>query len=282
MTSLVATTWDAVVKARSEADFYRISINLQQLATPGDVKQLLDGSATVPPGNFRAWLENLYRWVTLHEQTPFVFGRRDLSKSVSLYSGENGAKTLVIGFCGRAQLLCAPLPVILQYFPPDLYDVLVLRDPNSQGFVDGIAGYSASFASLLEKIEGDVNLGDYDSIRCWGTSGGAAAALAAGIRFEASRRVSFCGRPPTSSSFYGRKPAALDLEARLKKSSVAKGRAFGVYGASHSQDKNNALQLARLMEIALIPIDGLSDHIIIHPLHLRGELGGVFQKVGLI
>jgi hypothetical protein len=36
------------------------------------------------------------------------------------------------------------------------------------------------------------------------------------------------------------------------------------------------------MEIALIPIDGLSDHIIIHPLHLRGELGGVFQKVGLI
>lgn len=279
--SLVLTTLKNLASAHDEADRYRVSVDLMKYAAPAEIRILVENS-TIEPGPFRSWLHDLDANVVLNRSTYAAFKHARLAEGVSLYSNGEGSKTLVMGFCGQAHFLCVPTPVLLQYFPEDSFDFLVLRDPERKGFSTGSLGYARSFPELVQRLRSELNVGRYRDVRCFGVSSGGAPALAAGVILGASKLVSFCGRPPTVSQSYGDTAASIAIENCLKESRVENGRAFAVFGADNRTDSGNARSLARLLNIKLMPIRASADHNVITPLHQRGELGAMFQAVGLL
>jgi hypothetical protein len=267
--------------AQNVATFYRVSIDLQKFATPDDIKALFERRTTFEPG-FAKLVSDLSDLVFLQNKDCHRFDHRPLSNSVSLYVGSPDNKRILIGFCGKAQLLTLPIPVVLQYFPPGSYDVAFVRDPVRLGFTTGSSGYAESFTDMIERLRRDLNLDRYEKIFCMGTSGGGAAALAGGTLLDAASAASFCGRPPTTSSIYGQAKSTVDMEAVIRKSRLPKERAFALYGTENRQDKEHARQLAKLMDLTVLPMPGISDHNLAAGLHIDGRLGQVFQAIGFL
>lgn len=281
MTSLVMSTLVTMKSMRTAADFYRASIDLQKYATPDDIKALFERRAAFDVG-FAKLVSDLFDLVFLQNKDCYRFDHQALSNTVSLYVGAPDNKKILIGFCGKAQLLTLPIPVILQYFPPGSYDVAIVRDPVRLGFTTGSSGYAESFADMIERLRRDLSLSRYEKIVCMGTSGGGAAALAGGTLLDAASTASFCGRPPTTSSIYGQAKSTVDMEAVIRRSKLPKERAFALYGTENRQDKDHAHQLARLMNLTVVPVPGIGDHNLAAILHLDGKLGQTFRKIGLL
>ena len=179
MTPFVLATLERLSTCKTETDYYPVRISVTQYATPRDLETLLNHPATQRHAQFCGWLDEqldlaLLQHASLSDAV-LVSGR----DSISFYSERPGRDTLLIGFCGRAQLLFLPTAVVLQYFGRRA-DFLVLRDLKQRGFEAGIADYAEGFANLITALEREFEFGRYTHIRCMGSSGGGAAALAAG------------------------------------------------------------------------------------------------------
>jgi hypothetical protein len=278
--SLVLSTLESLKAARSNDELFRISRGLMRLAAPAEVKALVESPA-VPSGPFRAWLAAFYANVTRHRPDVTMHRHRLVTHDISFYSAGPGRKRIVIGVCGQAHLLCSPTAVLLQYFPDDEFDVLVLRDPQGANYSMGIFGYANRFPAVVERLRVDLALDGYDDIRCFGVSAGAAPAILAGLMLNGSSIVSLCGRPPSVSPTYGREPGAIEIEERLRTAAPADGRIAAVFGARNEADARNAEGLAALVRLRLVPVD-LAEHGIVVPLHKEGKLTMMFRDVGLL
>jgi hypothetical protein len=276
--TIVASTLQELEKARSEADNQRIAIEVMKYATPLEIDGLLQ---SMGPSPFRNWLRGLHVHVTRHTGKPAAFDCDYSSEAVSRYSNGGNSKTLIAGFCGKSQLIHGPTAVLLQNLPQSC-DILILRDLSRMGFSKGVPGYADSFQEFIEKLRAEFDLDRYEDIRCMGGSSGAAAAFAAGQLLNASKLVSFSGRPPSLSRRYGESEVADGLERHIAEGPAGPDRAFAVFGADNANDVNGADALTRLLNVTLIPIDGVADHNIIRPLHVSGELPGILQRVGLL
>jgi hypothetical protein len=265
--------------ARTQPDIYRAEIDIQRLATPAEIVELFEQRQSFDE-SVAAWIAKTRDLVFLHHPEPRLFDHRLLDGNISHFAGPPGRKTLIVGFCGVADMLCLPIPTFLQYFDPVRFDVVVLRDPTRRGFAAGLSGHSTSFAELIERLARDLAFASFESIRCIGTSGGGAASLAAG-QLLAAPTGCFCGRPPTASSVYGRTAFAEALEATIR-GPGSKDRLVALFGAGNPKDEKNAHALAALTDLTLVPIEGLADHNVIGPLHQRGDLAAVFARAGLL
>jgi len=281
MTAMVLSALDAIRNANSPADYYKISMNLQRFATPADFVALV-GNQTIAKGDFRDWLVKFHDFILLHSKEAIQSQIKRVSNSNFLFHNErSGKRILVIGFCGRGGILLLPIAVWLQYLLPEA-DVLVIDDPGHKGFTTGILNHSCSFHEMLERLSRDFSIDTYDEVRCFGTSGGGAAALAAGIVLDASKMVSICGRRPTYSSSYGRTQPALDMESILRSSPARKENAFAVFGDGDLKDRTNAQQLAAIMEITRVPVPNVDHHNAPHELHTKGTFSDLFRRTGLL
>jgi hypothetical protein len=234
------------------------------------------------PGPFRNWLRDTYALVTRHVATPAAFDCDYSSAGISRYSGRGRASTVLVIFCGRAQILAGPTASVLQYFQPESFDILVLRDQQMQGFTKGIAGFAGSFTDLIDRLRRDFDFDGYNEIRCMGGSSGAAAALAAGQLLGSSKLVSFGGRPPSQSTGHGDTAGAEELQRHISAGPDGAGRAFAVFGADNADDVKGAEALAELLNLTLVPLDGIADHSLIGALHRNGTMPAILQKVGLL
>ena len=279
--SLVLSTLNGLAAARDDSDRFRIATELMRYATPKEIKLLADNPAIVNDA-FRGWLVELDRNVGLHRPARVAYGHRRLSTGVSLYANAaaTGPKTLVMGFCGTAHLLCSPTAVLLQYFPDDAFDFAVVRDMTRTGFSAGSFGYADSFPKLVERLRNDLAPERYREVRCFGVSSGGAPSLAAGAMLGAAKSACFCGRPPTYSASYGSTAASAELERILKNAGIG-AEASIVFAAHNQTDVRNAKGLAGLVGARLVPIEDLSDHNVMTPLHRRGDLDAMFRSVGL-
>lgn len=279
MTPYATRTLAALGACKTAADFYRIQIDLQQHATPAEVAFL----TTRPmrwPQEFDTWLDALFAMMTLNNRRIEPFSTRRLNDHISLYEGTGSRGVLAIGFCGVAGLLFMPIPYLLQYFAAENTDVLVLRDPTRAGFIAGVRGYAGSFRDLMDGLRRDLNFPRYGDIRIFGTSGGGAAALAAGVLVGSARAVSFSGHLPTSSQRYAAEAATTDLEDVLRTAPARPGD-FCVYGAANQRDAANAVELANLLQLRLYPVASVADHNVVFDLHRRHLLSDVLADVGL-
>ena len=112
---LVARVLAGLATASSASDYYRIQIEMAQLATGPETATARTSAVRAPP----TLVQDLDR--TLNESAkvrPSLadFQRRRIDDSVFLYTNGNGADHLTVGFCGFIGLLSMPLAIVLQYF----------------------------------------------------------------------------------------------------------------------------------------------------------------------
>jgi hypothetical protein len=278
--TLIASTLLALENSGGQADYQRIAGDILKYATPREIESLV--MQVTAPSPFRNWLRDTYALVTRHRAAPAAYDCDYASPGISRYSGGDSARTVVVIFCGKAQILAGPTASVLQYFPPEAFDILVLRDPALQGFTTGVTGFADSFTGLIDRLRSSFDLDRYEEIRCMGGSSGSAAALAAGQLLGASRLVSFGGRPPSQSVSHGNTADAEELERLISGGPDGAGRAFAVFGADNAEDSAAAQALSKLLSLTLVPLAGIADHSTIGALHRTGGLSATLQEVGLL
>jgi hypothetical protein len=280
MTPFVESTIAALDACRTQSDYYRVQFDILKSATPKDFAALVEalpGHEWVAP--YKQWLTMHDENVRLHHPLPSDYALVGGGEEASLYSEGSGREILVIGFCGRADLLFLPAATIMQYLSPDA-DLLVLRDPAKAGFAGGLAGYADTFDDMIDALGRAFDFTRYKRIRTIGTSGSGAAALAAGVLLAAERAVSVCGHLPS-----GRRRAH-DLPHRIE--DIIRGspgspeRFYAVFGDQCERDHRNANEIARVFAVTLHPIRGMEEHNVIRRLHVEGRLAHLFGEVGLV
>lgn len=277
--TLVKSTLRELEGAVTYADYHRLADQLFKYATPGEIEALVLRVTAASP--FRVFIRNFYKLITQH--TGIAGYHCDhVSDAISRYSGGVTAHTVIVAFCGSSQLLHGPTATVLQYFPCESFDILVLRDPDMQGFTKGIAGFANNFTDLIAKLRTQFAFDRYSYIRCFGGSSGGAAALAAGQLLGASRLVSFVGRPPTQSNTYGQTSGADELQEIISAGPDSAGPAFAVFGANNAKDKKGAEELSKFLDLALVPVEGIADHNILGVLHRNGSMSAILHRVGLL
>ncbi|MEX0852848.1 MAG: hypothetical protein WD036_06150 [Bauldia sp.] len=259
---------------------FRVEIELMRHATPRDIEALLDlRNRRDWPDTFGQWVAEHYAFVTLHERSISRFALIRGGGAVCLYSAGPGRKSLVIGFCDKAEMLSMPLAATLQYFPPHC-DLLVLRDPSRNGFTRGIPGHAVSFTGLLDALARDFDFAGYRGVRCLGMSGGGAAALACGVVLKADRAACFSGHYPSRGS-HASPDTPVQIEAIIRGSAGARERFFAVYGAGNEPDARGAREIAETFAMTLCPVNDISQHNVVIRLHRQGQLSEMLARIGL-
>jgi hypothetical protein len=271
----------AIAAARGQADYYRISLEILRYATPLDVTALAESKA-IGSGVFKDWLTKFRDMVMHHNPQMTMYRQGRVASGVTLYSsgGDRREKVLLVGLCGRARNLCCATAMFLQYFPDTAYDLVVLTDATKIGFTGGILGYAQPFVAAIEKLRADLEIEGYRETRTLGVSSGGSPALLAAALLKSTRAVCIGGKLPTDSDEYGKTPAAIELEAALRKTEL--DRAVAVFASGNSVDVANAQKLAKVVRVTLMAIPDMDDHALIEPLDRRGELTGFFHSVGLL
>jgi hypothetical protein len=278
--AILELTRTALADLKSPTDLYRLQVNIQQFATPDEIAALMAEQSRFPK-EFNMWLGGMLDWMTGVRKDIPTYQRRMIGDHITLYSAPTQSKALAIGFSGKAGRLFMPTPLVLQYFSVGSCDLLIIRDPERIGFVNGVPGYAASVEDLPEKLGSDVDFDKYPEIRTLGTSGGSVAALILGARLNAPHAVSFSGHLPSVSPRYGTYPGSAALEAALR-SLGPRPDYVCVFGATNGFDLARALEINKLVPLRLMPIKGVSDHNVMFALHQRGELTKLLREVGLI
>ncbi len=130
--------------------------------------------------------------------------RTDIAPNVAHFSAHAGARTLVVGFCGKKLRLLMPVAMMLQSLDDRRFDALVLADPQRLHFDQGIPGFAQSLPDIARRIAAIVEENGYDSVITYGTSMGGFPALRMGSLIGAARAVSCGGRPVNHMERLGR------------------------------------------------------------------------------
>jgi hypothetical protein len=102
---------------------------------------------------------------------------------------------LLVVFSAPRARLGIPVSYFLQALRDDVYDVLVLRDPNDEHYTRGVRGLG-SFLDTTRRIEDFAGTRGFQQIITYGASLGGLPALRAGRLLKASRAISVGGRYP--------------------------------------------------------------------------------------
>jgi hypothetical protein len=125
-------------------------------------------------------------------QPPVRYVRERWCEDADYYTSNQGARSLIVGFCSGAHRLGVPTSYFLQCLRDDLYDVVVLRDARRAHFADGVQG----LGSLLETTRAIKKFAEgrgYSEIISLGVSMGGYPALRAGLMLKADRAISIGG-----------------------------------------------------------------------------------------
>jgi hypothetical protein len=208
------------------------------------------------------------------------FRRRVLAQEAALYEGEaaSSERSLLVGFCGMADRLMLPLPMILQHLPARRWDVLLLTDSRRAHYRKGCLGFADSLPDLVRRVAA---LSDgYARCVALGTSMGGLAAVAVARLAAMERGISIGGRPPNPvlhlRSRDGALPAFDPLCACLPSSS---GRFVFTYSGGHADDAVEARRYAPTVGGCDLPIPGLVGHNLLHALQEKGVLADFLDLV---
>ncbi len=113
---------------------------------------------------------------------------------MNLYSADQGARTLLVGFCGWKARLSMPVSLILEALDSTEVDLLLLADLRQRHFDGGIEGYARSLPELMDKIGTLALRRGYGASITYGCSMGGIPALRGGGLLGAAKAISVGGR----------------------------------------------------------------------------------------
>jgi len=208
------------------------------------------------------------------------FERTELSPNVTLYSSKMGARTLIVGFCGKKLRLLMPLPMMLQFTDDSQCDVLILSDPLRLHFDRGIGDFADTMPGLARRIDRIASQGHYAAVITYGTSMGGFPALRMGGLLGADRAISVGGRPPDHiRRLTAGSPTinAFDLICNCRMPFATP--CYVLFSAGKEQDVRAASALAAIMpdsRLGGVPCEGHNFPIRIFS---KGNLGEYFSRL---
>lgn len=269
-------------QCRTTADFYRMQIDQENLATPEELLALRSEQSRLP-GPARQWIREISVKMLGRDTIAQPFRRSVISEGITLFSDQRGdkrEKALLLVFCGKIPRPFMPTAMFLQALPAQKCDVALLSDRGA--FLNGMFGYAADMVELATKLRRDLNLSAYASFSCAGISAASAGAVATGLMVGARNATSLGGRPPIE--ILGEKPiGGLDPDV-INRSFCELGQQNSgvkiklVYGEGHEKDRLGALELKNIFEGELLPIENISEHNIFFELKKIGKLRSFLWK----
>lgn len=105
--------------------------------------------------------------------------REKLEPNVNFYSncGNRNTKTLLVCFCGVGNQIGITAASFLQRIDANRFDVVMLIDPSSSHFRNGISGFCDGLPDVIEDIQRRCFTDEYDSVYALGHSMGALVAM---------------------------------------------------------------------------------------------------------
>ncbi|HEY6630101.1 MAG TPA: hypothetical protein VIZ90_01485 [Rhizobiaceae bacterium] len=176
------------------------------------------------------------------------FKRTGIHPDVKLYSADAGARTLIIGFCGRRLRLMMPIALTLQHLDDRQYDVLTLGDRRHLHFDAGIEGFAGSLPELARRISEIIDPRGYSSVISYGISAGGFPALRLASLLNVDRAISVGGRPAWHIDRLLEQKStinAFDLICHCRATPTA--RLYSLFSAPVEEDAEAAAKLAAVM-----------------------------------
>lgn len=209
----------------------------------------------------------LYRdrglWRSVYGPKPIVlswqvrpYRREVIGPGVTLYTADRSARTLIIGFSGRAGRLFLPLALVLQALDHRRYDLLIVADTRHLHFDTGIEGYADSLPDLARRLSDLASTRKYGSVITYGTSMGGLVALRMGQLMKADRAIAAGGRFAWNVGRLLRRQAhvqAFDLLCHCRQGGTTES--YAIFSDGDATDADSANRLAAMYpDCRLIPL----------------------------
>ncbi len=258
---------------------WRLHRDAENLLTPLEV-MALKGIVSTLPAPTQKWLEGTDPYL---KGEPQGYLRTELSEHIDLYSDpayQRAEKRLVIAFCGHVNRLMMPLHRMLQCLPSQLFDLVLLMDSNRVHFQNGVPPVAGSLLELVDWLTSRPALRGHKATLCYGTSGGAFAALRAGILMKAEQAISVGGRfhsHPARIAHAVPMPAFDPLCLCFGDVST---KLTCVYSAGCEHDRQSTEQLTQTLAVERLVVPGVSHHVPFMELtteQLEAFFGRVFE-----
>ena len=162
----------------------------------------------------------------------------------------------------------------LQRVPALEFDVLLLRTPERDFYLNGVPGYSSDLPSTCENVMRDTGIAQYASVHCVGTSMGGVPALLAARLLDACVGLSVGGAMGQTGDLARHiRAAGLHRPRRLQAGEALRPRLFNLYSGANERDIGTNQMLCDLMpEVTPIVASGFKDHNTLYELLLQKRL----------
>jgi hypothetical protein len=267
----------ALARCETTADRYRVQIDAENELSPAEVAALHRAALDLPEDS-RPWIDKLAAMCRRIRNTIQPFRRHAVGPGVAFLEGTappGAPRVLVYAFTGVAQRMMLPLAPFMQGLPADRCDVVVLRDPNRLGFLNGVAGYATDLPSLAARIAAELPVSGHAASVCIGTSSGGAPALAFGQLMGARLALSLGGLHPRTMRLRNAE-APLDRFAFEKLRAAAPPPATRLVCA-HGEDFHRDCVRSRLLAMTVPGCEVLA----VRGVALHGVVAGLFQHNAL-
>lgn len=245
----------------------KVAIASKAVKAPGAIEKLLLDRA------YRRWRRDLRAEIeSLTRDRAWL--RRILAEGAFLYGDPTiptAQKRLIVGFTGNLARLMQPTYRVLAGLDPKRFDLLLLRDPAKALFVEGGPGLGHDMPSVCAYANDFFVSSGYAAAIALGTSGGAPAAIHAGLVHGWQRVVAISSPAPSVRPEIA--PLLADAATRAGASSCPIILVF----SSNLRDVDAARAL--LQAIPFAESDHLLDyssHNILNEAHDRGEIEVLF------
>ncbi len=295
--------YDSLIsQCRSENDLNRVHIAFGNTMTPDEVLHLddvlfVDGVHAAPPLRedrkfsedelkriARVWIEDIrddLKRVGKREAEPF--GRRDLRKSVTLYTdgGSPHDKTLLLTLPGSNHRLMMPIPTFLQNVPAGTVDVLIIRDGTRSDYTEGLEGLAPAVEELGPALSKLVDISSYRRLAGVGVSAGGLPILLVALQLDFDA-VLVCGGGSPHDPKWERPGRGSPADTLRKAASDGRTRHITVaFGAQSDPDRKSAADIAECIAVRPfeVAVEGAEvKHNILYPLSIRGLLPAFFAE----
>ena len=278
---------DHFLACRKPADFYRLQILLECECVPSELAAAFQYESVLPPEALD-WVATTRAMMFAQSRGIQPFARRRIRNHALLYAAPDltdEPRDLLVAFCGLADRLQVPIPVVLQHLDARRTDVLLLRDPTKRIYLQGVPGYGPGLAEVAERIRRDLDIARYRTVRTFGTSGGGWAAFTVGSMLGADRAISMSGKPPAATfrlaQAWARHGYSLDDQAadfavfeRLFDSMPDRStRLFNFFGAEYDIDREGAEAFEKAVGAVGVGFRGVDHHNLMLELVKAARLG---------
>ena len=202
----------------------------------------------------------------------------------------DGARTVVLGFCGRRNRLNMPLWLFQRWMAKLEVSVIYLRDFDETFYLAGIRS-CGSFAATVERLRQAIASLNADRVVCIGNSSGGYAALRFGLELQADRVFAFSGAvdmTPEFNTHLNRKASAealvqafpdatLDLR-ELYLSAPRRPLTELFYGENAWDDRIHSEHMAGVPGVILHPVPDYAGHGALPELIRRGQFDRILTR----